>query len=157
MTPSERLDIARQLERLADEVKDLKMGLNAHKPVYTNAELMKLLDISTATLKKWRDAGLLGYMKQLGTTKDLTDNQLWLNSAADTKIQQAFRATPTVAWNLGKFTVSLEYNLTAAEIGNSKAAGYSADAARGARGLFAAGDTHWLLNHRFICMTKFNF
>ena len=49
MTPSERNDIARQLERLADEVKDLKMGLNAYKPVYTNAELMKLLDISTAT------------------------------------------------------------------------------------------------------------
>lgn len=67
MTPSERLDIARQLERLADEVKDLKMGLNAHKPVYTNAELMKLLDISTATLKKWRDAGLLGY-SQIGDT-----------------------------------------------------------------------------------------
>ena len=67
MTPSERLDIARQLERLADEVKDLKMGLSAHKPVYTNAELMKLLDISTATLKKWRDAGLLGY-SQVGDT-----------------------------------------------------------------------------------------
>lgn len=61
MTPSERNDIARQLERLADEVKDLKMGLSAHKPVYTNAELMKLLDTSTATIKKWRDAGLLGY------------------------------------------------------------------------------------------------
>lgn len=67
MTPSERQDIARQLERLADEVKDLKMGLNAHKPVYTNAELMKLMDISTATLKKWRDAGLLGY-SQVGDT-----------------------------------------------------------------------------------------
>ena len=67
MTPSERNDIARQLERLADEVKDLKMGLNAHKPVYTNAELMKLLDTSTATIKKWRDAGLLGY-SQVGDT-----------------------------------------------------------------------------------------
>ena len=61
MTPSERMDIARQLERLADEVKDLKIGLSAHKPVYTNAELMKLLDTSTATIKKWRDAGLLSY------------------------------------------------------------------------------------------------
>ena len=67
MTPSERNDIARQLERLADEVKDLKMGLSAHKPVYTNSELMKLLDTSTATIKKWRDAGLLGY-SQVGDT-----------------------------------------------------------------------------------------
>ena len=67
MTPSERMDIARQLERLADEVKDLKIGLSAHKPVYTNAELMKLLDTSTATIKKWRDAGLLSY-SQVGDT-----------------------------------------------------------------------------------------
>ena len=44
MTPSDKNDIARQLERLADEVKDLKMGLSAHKPVYTNSELMKLLE-----------------------------------------------------------------------------------------------------------------
>jgi hypothetical protein len=93
---------------------------------------------------------MLGYMKQLGTTEDLADNQLWLNSAADVDIQQAFRATPTLAFNIGKFTVSLEYNYTLAEFGN-------AGAARGTRGLFAAGDTHWVHNHRFICMTKFNF
>ena len=37
MTPSDKNDIARQLERLADEVKDLKMGLSALKPVYTNS------------------------------------------------------------------------------------------------------------------------
>lgn len=67
MTPSEQNDIARQLERLADEVKDLRVGMSAHKPVYTNAELMKLLDTSTATIKKWRDAGLLGY-SQVGDT-----------------------------------------------------------------------------------------
>lgn len=107
--------------------------------------------------KKFQVMAMLGYMKQLGTTKDLVGNNLWLNSAADTKIQQAFRATPTVAWNLGKFTVSLEYNLTAAQLGNSKAAGYEADAVRNARGLYNPADMHWILNHRFICMTKFNF
>ena len=77
MTPSERNDIARQLERLADEVKDLKMGLSAHKPVYTNAELMKLLDTSTATIKKWRDCGELGFTIKgsiyLYSKKDITD------------------------------------------------------------------------------------
>ncbi|MBP3202465.1 MAG: hypothetical protein J6M31_02535 [Bacteroidales bacterium] len=97
--------------------------------------------------KKFQVMGMLGYMKQLGTTKDLTDNQLWMNSAADTRIQQAFRATPTVAWNLGKFTVSLEYNLTAAEFGRGE---------RNARGMYT-GTPEWILNHRFICMTKFNF
>ena len=94
--------------------------------------------------KKVQVLGMLGYMKQLGTTRDLA-GALWINSAADTHIQQAFRATPTIAWNLGKFTVSLEYNLTAAEFGSG---------ARDARGLFT-GPKEWILNHRFICMTKF--
>ena len=96
--------------------------------------------------KKFQVMGMLGYMKQLGTTADLAGN-LWINTAADTKIQQAIRATPTVAWNLGKFTVSLEYNLTAAEFGTGE---------RNARGMFT-GTPEWVLNHRFICMTKFNF
>jgi hypothetical protein len=97
--------------------------------------------------KKFQVMGMLGYMKQLGTTKDLVDNSVWMNTAADVHIQQAFRATPTVAWNLGKFTVSLEYNLTAAQFGSG---------ARNNRGMFT-GDKEWILNHRFICMTKFNF
>ena len=95
--------------------------------------------------KKFQVMAMLGYMKQLGTTKDVTT--IWINNSADQHIQQAFRATPTVAWNLGKFTVSLEYNLTAAEFGSG---------ARNARGMYD-GDKEWILNHRFICMTKFNF
>ena len=97
--------------------------------------------------KKFQVMGMLGYMKQLGTTKDLVDNSVWMNNSADVHIQQAFRATPTVAWNIGKFTVSLEYNITAAEFGNG---------VRNERGMFT-GDKEWVLNHRFICMTKFNF
>ena len=98
--------------------------------------------------KKFQVMATLGYMKQLGTTRDLMSTSLlWLNTAADTKIQQAFRATPTLAWNIGKFTVSLEYNITAAEFGRGS---------RNARGMFD-GTPEWVLNHRFICMTKFNF
>lgn len=107
--------------------------------------------------KKFQVMAMLGYMKQLGTTADLTDNQLWMNKSADVHIQQALRATPTVAWNLGKFTVSLEYNLTAAQFGNTKEAGFEKDALRDARGMFSPSEMYWVLNHRFICMTKFNF
>ena len=99
--------------------------------------------------KKVQLMSTFGYMRQLGTTKDLLDpaKLLWMNTAADTKIRQAFRATPTVAWNIGKFTVSLEYNLTAAQFGRGE---------RNARGMYT-GTPEWILNHRFICMTKFNF
>ena len=97
--------------------------------------------------KKVQVMGMLGYMKQLGTTKDIVDNILWINNSADAKVQQAFRATPTLAWNLGKFTLSLEYNLTAAQFGRGS---------RDKRGMYD-GTPEWILNHRFICMTKFNF
>lgn len=107
--------------------------------------------------KKFQALCMVGYMKQLGTTKDLVDNQLWLNNSADTGISEALRATPTLALNLGKFTVSLEYNLTAARFANTLNAGFDANAARNRRGLFDAAQTHWVMNHRFICMTKFNF
>ena len=109
--------------------------------------------------KKVQFMCMAGYMKQLGTTTDLLDpSLLWLNTAASTAIQQAVRLTPTVAWNWGKLTVSLEYNLTAAEFGNQKPAelggGY---VSRNSRGLYDAGNTHWVMNHRIINMVKFNF
>ena len=100
--------------------------------------------------KQFQVMAMLGYMQRLGTTRDLNGASLWLNESADPRIQQAVRATPTVAWNLGTFTVSLEYNLTAARFGEKTAR-------MDARGLYAPADTHWILNHRFICMTKFNF
>ena len=102
--------------------------------------------------KKWQFMCMAGYMQRLGTTKAIfaSDNDnvqsLWLNASADTRIQQAFRATPTLAYNLGKLTFSLEYNCTGAFFGDG-------DYNRG--GLYAAG--HWVLNHRVEQMVKFNF
>ena len=102
--------------------------------------------------KKWQFLCMAGYMQRLGTTKAIfaSDNanvqSLWLNTSADTRIQQAFRATPTLAYNLGKLTFSLEYNCTGAFFGDGN---YN----RG--GLYQAG--HWVLNHRVEQMVKFNF
>ena len=102
--------------------------------------------------KKWQFMCMGGYMQRLGTTKAIFayDNadvaSLWLNTSADPAIQQAFRATPTLALNLGKLTFSLEYNCTGAFFGEGP---YN----RG--GLYAAG--HWVLNHRIEQMVKFNF
>jgi len=107
--------------------------------------------------KKVQVMGMVGYMKQLGTTKDLPDpSLLWLNTAAATNIQQAFRVTPTIAWNIGKLTISLEYDFTAAEFGNYDTL-TSAVVSRNSRGLYDEGNTHWVANHRFINMVKFNF
>ena len=90
---------------------------------------------------------MAGYMKQLGTTQDLMDpSKIWINTAAATNIQEAFRVTPTIAWNIGKFTLSLEYDFTYAKFG---------EGTRDARGLYTL--YHWIPNHRVINMVKFNF
>ena len=113
--------------------------------------------------KKVQVMCMLGYMKQLGTTKDLLDpSLLWLNTAASNKIQSAFRATPTIAFNWGKLTVSLEYNLTMAEFGNQNLVTnldgkHYEYVSRNNRGLYNPGDTHWIANHRIVNMVKFNF
>ena len=56
-----------KLENLASEIRDIKTSMAFSKDVYTNQEFMKLFDISSATAKKWRDSGLLGY-SQIGDT-----------------------------------------------------------------------------------------
>ena len=47
------------LQELALRVQELKN--KEIKSIYTNKEMMKLLDASSATLKKWRDEGELSY------------------------------------------------------------------------------------------------
>lgn len=97
--------------------------------------------------KKVQFLATVGYMKQLGTTKDLVSTDLlWINTSAATSINEAFRFTPTIAWNIGKLTVSIEYNATAARFGRGE---------RNARGLY--GDGKWILNNRIENMVKFNF
>ena len=118
--------------------------------VYTYTPMQDLASfLSFQYGKKVQVMSTFAYFKQLGTTKDLVDpaKLLWINTAADTKIQQAFRVTPTVAWNIGKFTVSLEYDLTAAAFGRGS---------RNLRGMYD-GTPEWIMNHRLICMTKFTF
>lgn len=108
--------------------------------------------ISFQVGKKWQFLAMAGYMQRLGTTKgifaydDAYVNSYWLNSAADTRIQQAVRITPTIALNVGKLTFSLEYNGTAAFFGEGQ---YNIG------GLYESG--HWVLNHRIEQMVKFNF
>ena len=53
---------------LKEEVRSLKSQLSlAGKPCYTNEEALKILGVSYPTLRKWRNAGLIGY-SQIGST-----------------------------------------------------------------------------------------
>ena len=47
------------LQELNKQIQELNNRKN--KTIYTNKEMMELLDASSATLKKWRDDGELSY------------------------------------------------------------------------------------------------
>jgi hypothetical protein len=123
---------------------------NRHALEYTPMQdLVSYLSFQVG--RKVQFMSMFGYMQQLGTTKAIFAHQaiarpLWLNTSADARIQRAFRATPTLAFNWGKLTFALEYNCTAAWFG---------DGARNRGGLFETG--HWVLNHRVQQMFRFNF
>ena len=56
------------LNELIQEIKELKDQLHLQrKPLYTNQEMIEMMSVSSATLKKWRNAGQLGYT-QIGST-----------------------------------------------------------------------------------------
>ena len=56
--------ILQQINILLKEIRSLK---NTKKILYTNKEMMEMLDVSSATLKKWRNYGYIGY-SQVGST-----------------------------------------------------------------------------------------
>lgn len=59
--------IAKLMSTLTEEISGIKMALFAAKPVYTHNELMILFGVSARTIRRWRDAGILGY-SQVGDT-----------------------------------------------------------------------------------------
>ena len=56
-------ELIKMIKALTEEIQGLKSALSLVKPVYTNAELGRLLDVSAKTIRKWREGGLLGYSK----------------------------------------------------------------------------------------------
>lgn len=105
--------------------------------------------ISAQYGKKWQVMGMIGYMRLLGTSEDLIDtDHYWFNNSGVSNIRQMFRATPTLACNLGKLTLAIEYNLTGVQFG--------AKSSMDSKGL-VQDNLHWVLNHRILTMAKFTF
>ena len=59
-----------------------------------------------------------------------------------------YRIQPEFTYNLGKFTVGLEYMLTSVQYGESKKINKHA---------LATENLHWITNHRVQAMLKFAF
>lgn len=77
----EKLDY--RLTYLTETIEDMKREMvrirmilsNSRKTHYSNQEMIDLLEISSATLKKWRDQKLIGY-SAVGNTYYYTDEDI---------------------------------------------------------------------------------
>jgi hypothetical protein len=77
----EKLDY--KLTYLTETIEDMKREMvrirmilsNSRKTHYSNQEVIDLLEISSATLKKWRDQKLIGY-SAVGNTYYYTDEDI---------------------------------------------------------------------------------
>ena len=105
--------------------------------------------------KKWQVMLMGGYVQNLGTKGELVNvdgkasaDDFYFSANASKSFNSLWRVIPSVVYNIGKFSLGLEYNCTAARYGDGKS--YNA------YGLSLDG-LHWVYNHRIQMMVKFSF
>lgn len=125
--------------------------------------------VSLSYGKKWQVMLMGGYIRNLGTAESLvtdrTEGQTGYVSASNvyfsgngySNLNAMWRLIPAVAYNIGKFTVALEYNVTSAQYGDYKLFdGDDKKYLRASDGL-ASDNLHWVTNHRLQAMVRFTF
>lgn len=137
------------------------LGLMSGYAEYTNAvgnKAFASLNSSSTWLslsygKKFMGSVMLGYVQNFGLSKDTDVEKVYFNKNATKAlttsdgIARMFRFEPEFTYNLGKFTVGLEYILTATQFGNY------GDNMR----LIVSEDLHWVVGNRVQAMVKFTF
>ena len=107
--------------------------------------------------KKYKGAIMAGYSENLGTAKEHVVANTYFNKNGYASINRMFRIEPEFTYNLGKFTVGIEYMLTSAQYGSKVPASgddVAAVAKAASRGLYT-GNLHWVMNHRVQAMVRF--
>ena len=98
--------------------------------------------------KKVQGVLFLGYAKNFGT-KDELAGELYFSKNSFANLNQMFRLTPTIIYNIGKVALGLECEITSAQYGD-KAKGMNA------HGLYTEG-LHNVTNCRLQGMLKYTF
>ena len=112
--------------------------------------------------RKLQVQGMIGYMKNLGTSKSLYEDpanpgytstkNVYISGNGFHNLNQIIRVTPTVVYNLGKLSFGLEYDITSAQYGK-----YAVDGHVNSSNGLVDGDLHWVTNNRLLGMVKFTF
>jgi len=109
--------------------------------------------VSLSVGKKFQGVLFGGYAKNFGTAEEITSvSDLYFMGNSFKNMNQMYRVTPTFMYNLGKFTVGVEYEMTSIQYGDFDPAFTEA-----ARHGIADQNLHWITNHRVQAMVKFTF
>lgn len=105
--------------------------------------------------KKLQGILFAGYVKNFGTKEVLSNaagvpTGFWFSGNSFENMNEMYRLTPTVVYNMGKVAIGLEYEHTGVLYG-STAAGINV-----ANGLYDSG-LHWVINHRVQGLLKYTF
>ena len=105
--------------------------------------------------KKVQGILFAGYVKNFGTREALVNpldgkDFFWFSGNSFSNMNQMYRLTPTVIYNLGKVALGLEYELTGVQYGD-KAQGLTLET-----GLYDKG-LHWVANNRIQGLVKYTF
>ena len=112
--------------------------------------------VSASYGKKWQAMCMVGYIKALGTQHKLpvdadgysNAGSIYYASNGFKNMNQMFRVTPTLAYNIGKLTFAIEYDYTKVEYGDlSKLDDHG----------LANKNKRWVENHRVLGMAKLTF
>lgn len=109
--------------------------------------------------KKFQFIGMVGYQKNLGLVggKEMIDASLYYFSGNSFKnVNQMMRFSPTLAYNLGKFTFAVEYDYTMVQYGGNSDGKVAVDVDFNKNGTVTK-DLHWVGNHRILALAKFTF
>ncbi len=104
--------------------------------------------------KKWQGVLFLGYMKTLGladaVSAPVAKGDVYFCTNGFSNLNQIYRITPQLIYNIGKMNIGLEYQFTDVQYGDYKDGKLNEYA-------MAVDNLHWVSNHRVNLMVKYNF
>ena len=97
--------------------------------------------------RQWKVGLFGGFMKNLGTDKDLVNPNelLWVYSGNERNIDLIYRVCPQIEFFAGNFSFGLEYEMTAVDYGNTINSNGT------------VSDTYNVKNNRVMLVTKYSF
>ena len=118
--------------------------------------------------KKWQGVLYLGYVKNFGLADKVAPgyiegSDVYFCGNGFSNINQMYRINPQLLYNLGKFTLGLEYQWTAVQYGDYRKGEYTINGKQveltsGLNALaLATENLHWVGNNRVNMMVKFTF